>query len=66
MNRRKKLKSISIESFVTSELSEYNLKDIAGGVHPECPTDGGPETLGEDDGCYEIVTTPNKTCPIIM
>ena len=66
MNRRKKLKSISIKSFITSQLSNCNLENIAGGVHPGCPTDGGPETLEAEAVCYELSTTPNKTCPVIM
>ena len=66
MNRRKKLKSISIKSFITTELSRANLGNVAGGVHPGCPTDGGPETFEGEGICYDLSTTPNKTCPIIM
>lgn len=66
MNRKKKLKGISIKSFVTSELSSSSMNEIAGGIHPDCPTDGGPDTLAEGDGCYDLSTTPGRTCIIIM
>jgi len=66
MKSKKKLSSISIKSFVTTQLNECELDKIAGGAHPDCPTDGGPETIELDTNCNEINTLPNRGCPIIM
>lgn len=66
MKRKNKLKRLSIKSFVTTKIAQRMMKNLAAGYHPECPTDGGPETMDDSDICKQLVTTPGTGCEILM
>lgn len=64
MKSKKRLTGIEVVSFVTTALSENAMRTIAGGEHPTCPTDGGPDTEVPQI-CNIHITKPKDGCMLM-